>query len=376
MELTSDFNTFLQEIRPTASMQSDCRTGHKILRQRLHEDEELQPILVSDFLQGSYRRSTAVRPKNGKRSDVDIIVVTKLSEAEHTPKKAMDLFVPFLNRHYKDKWRPQGRSFGIELSYVDLDLVVTSAPSESEFGILRSEAVTTDDDIAEAIDWRLSQSWLSLDNRRQRVDAKALLEKAKQQPEWKSQPLRIPDRDANIWEDTHPLEQISSTRDKDQATNGHFVNVVKCIKWWWLEKFEEPAPPKGFPLERIVGDCCPDSIEFIAEGLVLSFENIVSKYGEYVLLKSKPKLPDYGVRTHDVLNRVTATDFGVFYEQAKNAASLARRAYESSDRVESGELWRELLGARFPPPPKGNGSKNSGYTPPTDPAVPGSGRFA
>ncbi len=376
MELINDFNTFLREIRPTAAMQSDCQTGHKNLRQRLHEDKELQPILVSDFLQGSYRRSTAVRPKNGKRSDVDIIVVTKLSEAEYSPKKAMDLFVPFLNRHYKDKWKPQGRSFGIELSYVDLDLVITSAPSESEYGILSSEAVTTDDNIAEAIDWRLSQSWLSLENRGQRLDAKAMLEKSMQQPEWKSQPLRIPDFDADIWEDTHPIEQIRWTRDKNRATNGHFVNVVKCVKWWWLEKFEEPKPPKGFPLERIVGDCCPDAIEFVAEGLVLTFENIVSKFSGYVALKSKPKLPDYGVPARDVLNRVTADDFGVFYEQSKIAASLARRAFESSDRVESGELWQELLGSRFPPPPSSNGSKNSGYTPPTDPAVPGSGRFA
>jgi hypothetical protein len=371
MELKTDFDTFLREIRPTDSMQSDCQTGHKILRQRLHEDNDLQPLLVSDFLQGSYRRSTAVRPKNGKRSDVDIIIVTKLSEAEFTPKNAMDLFVPFLNRHYKGKWKPQGRSFGIELSYVDLDLVITSAPSESEYGILRSESVTTDEDIAKTIDWRLNQSWLSLENRGQRFGAKALLEKAKEQPEWKSKPLRIPDREANVWEDTHPLEQIRYTRDKNRTTNSHFVNIVKCIKWWWLEKFEEPRPPKGFPLERIVGDCCPDDIEFVAEGLVLTLENIVSKYSYYATVKAKPQLPDYGVPTHDVLRRITAEDFGKFYEQSKAAASLSRRAFDSPDRVKSGELWRELLGGRFPPPPK-----NSGYSAPTGPAVPGSGRFA
>ena len=371
MELKTDFDTFLREIRTTDSMQSDCRTGHKILRQRLHEDNDLQPLLVSDFLQGSYRRSTAVRPKNGKRSDVDIIVVTKLSEAEFTPKKAMDLFVPFLNRHYEGKWKPQGRSFGIELSYVDLDLVITSAPSENEYGILRSESVTTDEDISKAIDWRLNQSWLSLENRGQRFDAKALLEKAKEQPEWKSKPLRIPDREANVWEDTHPLEQIRWTRDKNRTTNSHFVNIVKCIKWWWLEKFEEPRPPKGFPLERIVGDCCPDDIEFVAEGLVLTLENIVSRYSIYAAIKGKPQLPDYGVPTHDVLRRITGEDFGKFYEQSKAAASLARRAFDSPDRVKSGELWRELLGGRFPPPPK-----NSGYSAPTGPAVQGSGRFA
>jgi hypothetical protein len=376
MELPNDFDTFLQEIRPTTSMRSDCRIGHKVLRQRLHQDKELQPILVSDFLQGSYRRSTAVRPKNGERSDVDIIVVTKLSEAEYSPQKAMDLFVPFLNRHYKDKWKPQGRSFGIELSYVDLDLVITSSPSESEFGILGSDAVTTDEDIAEAKDWRLNQSWISLEKREHNADAKILIEMAKRQPERKSKPLRISDRNVNMWEDTHPLEQIRVTCNKNQVTNGHFVNVVKCVKWWWLERFEDPKQPKGFPLERIIGDCCEEGISYIAEGLVTTFENIVTKYGVDVDSKSKPRLPDYGVLTHDVLKRVTAEEFRIFYEQAKKAASIARRAIESSDRVESGELWRELLGGKFPPPPPSNGSKNSGYTPPSDPARPGFGRFA
>jgi hypothetical protein len=376
MELKSDFDTFLGEIRPTASMQSDCQAGHKIFRQRLHEDDELQPLIVSDFLQGSYRRSTAVRPKNGKRSDVDIVVVTKLSESEFSPKKAMNLFVPFLKRYYEGKWKLQGRSLGIELSYVDLDLVVTSAPSESEYGILRSESVTTDENIAEAIDWRLNQSWVSLENRGKSLAARTLLEKAKEQPEWKSKPLRIPDREADIWEDTHPLEQIRWTRDKNRSTSGHFVNVVKCIKWWWLESFEVPKPPKGFPLERIVGDCCPDEIEGVAEGITLTLEKIVSKYWVYAGLMGKPHLPDYGVPTHDVLGHVTAEDFNEFYKHAKDAALLARRAYDSVDRVESGELWRELLGSKFPSPPTSGGTKNTGYSTPTEPAVPGSGRFA
>lgn len=376
MELQSDFDTFLEEIRPTVNMRSDCQTGHKTLRERLNADEGLKPILVSDFLQGSYRRSTAVRPKNGKRSDVDIIVVTKLSEQKYTPKKAMAVFEPFLDRYYKDKWRPQGRSFGIELTYIDMDLVITSAPSEADTEILTSEAVKTDDNIASVMDWRLTPSWLSLQSRAKKLNAKALLEFAAKEEEWKVKPLRIPDRDAGIWEDTHPLEQIRWTRDKNKNTNGHFVNIVKCIKWWWLEQLDEPQPPKGFPLERLIGECCPDGITAVAEGLVKTLEAIVSNYSFYVTLNIKPKLPDYGVPEHDVFKRVTASEFAKFYRCVQSAATFARRAYDSTDRKESGNLWRELLGSKFPEPPDSGGSKNSGYTPPTGPATPGSGRFA
>jgi hypothetical protein len=375
MELDSDFASFLSEIRPTKNQREDLQTGHKTLRERLNVDEGLKKAFVSDFLQGSYRRATAVRPKNDRRSDVDIIVVTKLSENEYTPAKAMDEFKSFLDKHYKGKWKQQGRSFGIELSYVELDLVLTSAPSEVELGILRSDAVTSDEDIEEARDWKLHKSWIALSSR-ERPDARGLLAEAKSQDEWKAKPLRIPDREANVWEWTHPLDQIRWTRDKNGKTNGHFVNVVKAVKWWRLENFEEPKHPKGFPLERLIGECCPDGIESVAEGVTRAIEKIVSTYALTVQGGGKPQLPDYGVSTHDVFKRITAEDFKKFYEQAMAGATLARRALNSVDRTESGNLWRELFGSKFPKPPENGGSKKTGYTPPSGPAVPGSGRFA
>lgn len=379
MDLSNDFREFLQEIRPTESQSADLQTGHKTLRERLNADEDLKKCLVSDFLQGSYKRSTAIRPKGERRSDVDIIIVTRLSEDEYTPAEAMDLFKPFLNEHYKNKWRQQGRSFGIELSYVELDLVLTSAPSEAEVGILQSDAIKSDDALEEAKDWRLHRSWVGLDSR-YRSDARTLLAKARDEPEWKSQPLRIPDRDADKWEPTHPIEQIMWTRDKNARTDGRFVNVVKAIKWWRVEMYEEPKHPKGFPLERLIGECCPDGIESVGEGVVKTLEKIVSEYALVVRAGGKPSLPDYGVSTHDVFKRISTDDFRKFYDQVKDGAVLARRAYDSQDRTESGNLWRDLFGSKFPKPPEngcgGSGGSGRGYTPPTGPATPGSGRFA
>lgn len=371
MILQSDFNAFLQEIRPTKPMREQLITGHKTLRDRLNADEDLKPILVSDFLQGSYRRYTAVRPKGDKRSDVDIIVVTNLDENQYAPKDALALFEPFLDTHYKGKWRRQGRSFGIEMSYVELDVVPTSAPAEQEHRILQSDAVTSDYDIVEARDWRLHQSWLALNNR-SRIDASQLLKQAADEAEWRTQPLRIPDRDADKWDDTHPLEQIRWTRDKNSRCNGHFVNVVKCIKWWRLEHYTEPAHPKGFPLERLIGEHCPDGIKSVAEGVVKTLEAIVDSYAG----TGKPILPDYGVQSHDVFRRVTDDDFSAFYDQVDDGADLSRRAYDSEDRTESGNLWREMFGSKFPEPPNNGSGKKGGFTPPTGPAAPGSGRFA
>ena len=140
----SYFKDFLSNIRLSDNQVSDLKTGHTTLRKRLETDETLSKIIVSTFLQGSYRRSTAVKPKNGNKSDVDVIVVTKLDSEEYTPEEALDLFVPFLDKYYKGKYRIQGRSIGISLSYVDLDIVPTSAPSESETGILQDETIISE----------------------------------------------------------------------------------------------------------------------------------------------------------------------------------------------------------------------------------------
>jgi len=341
------FETFLTNIRPTERMRDDMIRGHEILRQRLNSDESLKPLIVTTFLQGSYRRATAIRPIDDRRSDVDVVVVTNLSEAEYTPAEAMGVFKPFLKKHYLDKWCTQGRSFGIELSYVTMDMVVTSAPSEVDEAILVSESVRTRDSIEQDPDWRLHSRWLSRDSR-YGSEARSKMAAANAGPEWKAQPVRIQNREANRWESTHPLEQISWTRDKNHVTSGHYINVVKAIKWWRIEMHPRPKHPKGFPLERLVGECCPDSISSVAQGVVETLETIVSKYRNVAEEGTTPILPDYGVPNHDVFARISADDFREFYYQAVDGAALARRAYHSTDPTESRKLWRELFGRKFP----------------------------
>jgi hypothetical protein len=175
MELPSYFADFLSEIRLTRNQVDDCRPGHTTLRERLLDDDRLSKIIVNTFLQGSYRRATAVRPKGDKRADVDVIVVTKLHRDEFTPEQALAEFVPFLEKYYKGKYEPQGRSFGIELTYVDLDVVPTAAPSESEYGVL-AEASLADDETPDGVtNARALPWWLSLGNDRMVHYSKALV---------------------------------------------------------------------------------------------------------------------------------------------------------------------------------------------------------
>ena len=346
-EMKQSFKTFLTDIRPTANQFDDMRTGYKTLKSRLLEDETLSPIIVSTFLQGSFRRATAVRPKGDKRADVDLVVVTKLKREEYTPHQAMALFEPFLNKHYEGKWEPQGRSFGIGLSYVDLDLVITSAPSEAETLALKSASVTSLDTPEDVDDWRLVPSYVTFAER-ELPGIGARIELARKEAEWKLEPLHIPDRDANEWDDTHPLEQIKWTWEKNKACNKHYVNVVKAIKWIRRIGPEAPKYPKGYPLEHLIGQCCPDSITSVAEGITLTLEAIRANYGGYATLEMVPTMPDHGVPAHNVLHRLTGKDFAAFYDLMSAAADVARKALDAKCEKDASEEWRKILGDKFP----------------------------
>ena len=344
MELPTYFTRFLQQIRPTENQRDHCKTGHQKLRERLNADEDLRNVLVSTFLQGSYRRSTAVRPKGEAALDVDIIAVTRINEAEYpNPDKAMDIFVPFLREHYKGKYQKQGRSFGIELSYVNLDLVITSAPSEADEEVYESKAVRTDVMLEDADDWMLTGTWTPHDERTKETD---FVENFRGD-EWKTEPLRIPNRDVGDWEPTHPLEQIKWARRKNAQCNTHYVNVVKAIKWWQRVNHEDDRP-KGYPLEHLVGVCCPDEITSVADGVTRTLESIAVSYESDASNKRVPYLPDHGVPEHNVLERVSGQEFADFMEHAKEASELARDALDADAKAKSIDKWQELFGSKFP----------------------------
>lgn len=376
--LSSYFDDFLSKIRPEDEETSAYKEAHKTLRERLTADATLKPIIVNTFLQGSYRRATAIRPEGENRSDIDVVVVTRLSETEYSPPtKAMEVFRSFLDTHYKGDWEFHDRSINIALDEVELDLVVTSAPSEIQEGILKSESVSTDRSIEEASDWWLGGAWIPIEKRQSRYERDYL--RAADQAKWKVDPLRIPDRAAKEWRDTHPLEQIRWTQDKNGLCAGHYVNVVKALKWWRRLRHTTPKYPKGYPVEHLIGDCCPDTITSIAEGVVLTLEAIESKYQSYADAGTVPFLADHGVTEHDVFKRISGEEFAAFHKQICTAADVARAAFdEDDDLVAKAEGWQKLFGDKFPSPEPGEGGDRGGpggFTKRTTPTLIGSGRF-
>lgn len=381
-ELPTYFNDFLASIRLAPDQVGELKAAHTDLRQSLEQDPALSSILVDTFLQGSYRRATIVRPAAGDKADVDVIVVTCLDRHQNTPQQAQARFRVFLDDHYLGHWVYQGRSIGIELETVKLDLVITSAPSEVDQKALHLESVRSLATLEEAPDLRFNAFWLGPE-KRAGLDAASLMRKARQEPEWKTEPLWIPDRDAREWQETDPLEQLRWTRDKNAHTGGHFVNAVKALKWWRRVQYPQATEPKSYPLERIFGECCPDQVGSVPIAITSTLETIGQRFRADAIAGKCPELPDPGT-CQNVLRRLSDADFQAFYQQAESAATAARAALDEKEIARGAALWRQLFGDEFPDAPsdnqgeRGGGSPvgSGGYSERRERSDPDTGRFA
>jgi hypothetical protein len=131
--------------------------------------------------------------------------------------------------------------------------------------------------------------------------------------------------------------------------------------------------------DYLIGQCCPDGIQSVAEGLTKSLEAIAQNYQRYATLKITPDLRDHGVPSHNVFKRVSGEDFSEFHAQVCESAQIARIAFDSKDIYESIEYWQKLFGKEFPS--KGGNGNNSGsptdggFTPRQGQTIVGRGRF-
>jgi hypothetical protein len=123
---------------------------------------------------------------------------------------------------------------------------------------------------------------------------------------------------------------------------------VKALKWWRVVKLTDLKHPKGYPLEHMIGDCCPDYITSVAEGVVKSLEAMVTTYAWHRRIETTPILSDRGVPSHDVWKRISKEDFVAFYDFVKEAAVTARKAYDAELLSEQLQKWRNLFGSEFP----------------------------
>ncbi|MCC6678240.1 MAG: hypothetical protein IT436_13955 [Phycisphaerales bacterium] len=359
MDLPTYFDDFRIKTQPTDRQRKVMTDEHIKLRELLSKADELKDILLGTFIQGSQRRATSLIGSADHPCDVDVVAVTNLPRSTYTAAYAHKLFQPFLERHYSKNYTAQDRSWCIQVDdEVTLDLVPTSEPDSPQL----KEAVRS----AKALrDW--SPTFESL--------SEMVTAEAKESADWdRSEPLWIPDRTLMKWERTHPLYLIAWTVKKNKACNGHFSHVVKAVKWWKREMKSDPKYPKGYPLEHLVADACPDGLTTVADGLTRTLESIASQYRVHASRRETPFLQARGIpERQNVLQRVDGSDFAAFHVNVEEAARLARAALDHPDISGSAALWRRLLGTEFPAPPS---APTGGFTPRDKPTSLSPSRYA
>jgi hypothetical protein len=288
VELAADFKALLSSLQPGDDDVAAAKAAHEKVREQLRTDSESKEAHKETFLSGSYARHTAINDIN----DVDVICQLDLDQSITEPEVVLAWMQFVLGRYYKETTR-QGRSVGAQAAKgVWLDIVPATT-------------VAADDG-----------------------------------------PLWIPDRDARKWVQTHPKGQIAASSEKNKATGGYYVQVIKLMKFWRDRLPSESCKLKSYILETLIyGSIGYPSSH--AAAVVNVLEGIECSYGLYRGMNIVPTIADPGYPAVNVAKHWEPGDFSNFMSQVKTAAGTARKALDSKDESESRKVWRQLFGARF-----------------------------
>jgi hypothetical protein len=288
VELAADFKALLSSIQPGDQDIADAKAAHEKVREQLRTDSESKDAHKDTFLSGSYARRTAINDIN----DVDVICILDLDKSITEPEVVLAWIQSILGRYYKETKR-QGRSVGAQAAKgVWIDIVPATL-------------ISTDDG-----------------------------------------PLWIPDRKVKDWVQTHPKGQISATTDKNKATNGYYVQVVKMMKFWRDRLPTESCRLKSYILESLIHGSI-GSPSSHAAAIVNVLESVERTYGPYRDLNIVPTISDPAYASVNVAKHWESKEFNDFMKQVKAAASTARKALDSTDETESRKLWRQVFGSTF-----------------------------
>jgi len=287
------FQEFIQDIEPSTTTKANAASAHAALRDFLKKDSDFSKYHVDDFLSGSYKRDTAIRPlKNGgqiDRPDIDIVVVTNHSVGDD-PGKVVDLLYQTLKKKYP-KIRRQNRSVGIEQYNADMDVIPAIKSGDAYL---------------------------------------------------------IPDRDTKTWIFTNPERHTSWTTETNKRANGRFKPLVKLFKWYRRQNATISEKPKGFSLECMVAECMDYNETDYGELFVKMLESIANRYNLSVSAGIVPIIADPAIPGNSVTNDIGLEEFRGFFNKIKSHAKLGREALTSTDLEKATSIFCEIFGDCFP----------------------------
>ena len=296
------FTDFITDINPSRTTTQRSQSAHHRIREGLQEDETYSRSLIKDFLGGSYKRQTAIRPvvKNGdtERPDVDIYVVVKGSTWETDPSELVENLYNALDRNR--------------------DALNINRLHRNRCSIAISTN-TTDMDIS------------------------PLLERS-------PNGYYIGNRETGEWYETDPEKHSEWSSEQNDNFSGRFKPSVKLIKWARRENPTKYKHPKSFALEVITAKHMNRSETHYGKIIHGIFDDFVKTYAYERSTGLCPHIEDPAVLDGNLLSGVSGEAFGAYYDKIKRHRDDADRALNEDDQDKATKYWRRIFGNRFPAP--------------------------
>ena len=295
------FIEFISDINPSPTTVDRSSSAHESVRDALWADEEYKQNMIRDFLGGSYRRQTAIRPriKNGdtQRPDVDIYIVVAGNTWTATPKQLIDDLYKALDRNRNNlninKLTRNRCSIAISTNKADMD-------------------------ISPLLDRQTDNYY------------------------------RIGNRETGEWYATDPEEHLNWSIEQNDRFFGRFKPTVKLLKWARRENPTRNKHPKSFVLEKFVADHMSKTENHYGEIVYSMFCSFVDTYSLHRGLEICPSVEDPAISGSNLLAGVTGEAFCAYYDKIKNHRDHAKKALNADDQDEATKYWRRIFGKRFP----------------------------
>ena len=303
MTPNSRFLELLADIEPSATTKANSVSAHTSVREALQEDDEYSSCVKRVILGGSYRRDTAIRPRQKNESldrpDVDLYVVVNVALYETTPSEEINALYSALNR------------------------------AREPLGI----TTLTRNRIA-----------LSVSMNRADLDVSVLIER-----QWDGL-YRIGNRETGDWYLTDPEEHTAWSTGQNARFSGRFKPMTKLLKWARRENPTNYKHPKSFAIEGFLAANL-DEYETHYGKLFRDFCNtFLNSYRTYRQLGICPRLDDPAVPGGNLLEGVSGGAFCAYYDKIEKHRGDAERALAEEDQETATTYWRRIFGNRFPAP--------------------------
>ena len=297
------FAEFIADITPSRTTVRNCQGAHQSVRKALLEDEEFKDQVERVFLGGSYRRSTAIRPRtkqgSTERPDVDLYVVVDGSPWNSDPAELVDELYGALNRARKDlgitSITRNRCSIALSMNKADLDVCIL-----------------------------LDRQFDNL--------------------------YRIGNRNTGEWYQTDPEEHTNWSANQNSRCSGRFNPIVRMVKWARRHNKTVSRHPKSFALEAFVAPRMDKNETHYGQLFHDWCKGFLDAYDLNRQLRSCPILEDPAVPGGDILEGVTDDEFCAYYDKIKNHRTDAAKALAAEDQDSATDYWRRIFGDRFPKP--------------------------